>query len=94
MDGWGALTMLMKRQNSDKHRKSKLRYDHQKRRENALSAYTDDSLIFPEVSKKEMEIIKKDIHKKLRKQRLFNFFSYIMAIALIAAFLALVFLLN
>lgn len=38
MDGWGSLTMLIKRQELTKARKSKLRYELQKRKEAFLKA--------------------------------------------------------
>ena len=37
MDGWGALTMLITRQNAAKSRKSELRYQLQKRKESYLN---------------------------------------------------------
>ena len=35
MDGWGSLTMLIKRQEAAKNRKAKLKFDLQKRKESA-----------------------------------------------------------
>ena len=36
MDGWGALTMLIKRQNANKYKKAEFRYELQKKKEDFL----------------------------------------------------------
>ncbi len=73
MDGWGSLTMLIKRQNAEKYRKAQLRYELQKKKEDFLSnqGHTNE-FDFPEVSKLEMEKIKENIRADFRKQRIKN----------------------
>ena len=71
MDGWGSLTMLMKRQNADKYRKARLRHQLQKKKESFLSNQNDHSETdFPEISRAQMELIKQEIRSNLRKQRI------------------------
>lgn len=71
MDGWGALTMLLKRQNADKYRKAQLRHELQKKRESFLSNQKVNSDVnFPEITRDQMEMIKQEIRSNLRKQRI------------------------
>ena len=95
MDGWGSLTMLIKRQNAEKYRKADLRYKLQKRKEEYVhDAYDKDgkALDFPEVSQAEMEKIKKEIRREMKAQKIRGFIPYVIAILFIAAFLAVVFI--
>lgn len=97
MDGWGSLTMLIKRQNADKYRKAELRYKLQKKKEGFVhDAYDRDGneFEFPEFSKAEMEAFKKEIRTEIKKQRLRNLGTYFLVIILIISFVYLAFWLN
>jgi transcription initiation factor IIF auxiliary subunit len=88
MDGWGSLTMLIKRQNASKYRKAELRYELQKRKESYVKdAYDmDQTLEFPELSAHEMNVLKQEIRTKLKKERRRNLLSYLLVITLILLF--------
>lgn len=71
MDGWGALTMLIKRQNADKYRKAGLRQELKKRKEEFLTHQTvTPEFDFPELSKDEMGVIKAEIRSKMKKEKI------------------------
>lgn len=89
MDGWGALTMLIKRQNADKYRKAEMRRELKKRKEDFLkNKGTASEFDFPELSKDEMGTIKAEIRSKMRKERIRNnilsFFLFISVCLFIA----------
>lgn len=71
MDGWGSLTMLIKRQEAAKFRKAALRAELKNRKESHIhDPYTaKDEFDFPEVSEFEMQKIKQDIKRKYKRQR-------------------------
>lgn len=66
---WGALSSLLKKQEAAKFRKSKLKYELQKRRESLLKGSTRKEMEFPEISKVDMEILKSAIRKKYKADR-------------------------
>lgn len=86
MDGWGSLTMLIKRQNSEKYRKAKSRYDRQKKKEGFLTNDRKESQFdFPQVSEFELERIKGEIRADYRKRRIKNrIISFIILMTVIA----------
>jgi hypothetical protein len=86
MDGWGSLTMLIKRQNSEKYRKAKSRYDRQKKKEGFLTHDGEESEFdFPEVSEFELKRIKAKIKADHRRQRIKNsIISFVILMAVIA----------
>jgi len=91
MDGWGSLTMLIKRQNAEKYRKADLRYELQKRKESYITdKESQDEFDFPQLSRSEMNEIKEDIRKKIRTDKLKSSIRYILAA--IAAFLFITYL--
>jgi hypothetical protein len=67
---WGALTILIKRQEAAKFRKT-IRAKSKHRKESYLPDASDneDAFDFPEVSEAEMERIKDQIRKKLKRER-------------------------
>jgi hypothetical protein len=69
MDGWGSLTMLIKRQEAAKNRKSTLKYELQKRRESLFKDNVRQKLEFPEISNADMKILKEEIRKKHRTEK-------------------------
>ena len=90
MDGWGSLTMLLKRQNADKYRKAQLRHELQKKRESFLSNQKVDSgLDLPELTRDQMERIKQEIRSNLRKQqinsRLISILIFILVVILVGS---------
>ncbi len=72
MDGWGSLTMLIKRQQAAKNRKSELRFQLQKRKESFLSSKNINEFEFPAISNSEMKTLKQQIRKDLKKERIKN----------------------
>jgi hypothetical protein len=92
MDGWGSLTMLIKRQNASKYRKAVLRHELQKKKESYLKdAYdANEELEFPELSTYEMNVLKREIRAKLKRERIKNIYSYGLAIGLIVLFFVVV----
>ena len=59
MDGWGALTMLIKRQQADKRRKAEIRANYIKKKR----SHIDDKILgyefdFPELTTIELEKVK------------------------------------
>ncbi|MDT7832181.1 hypothetical protein RQM59_07295 [Flavobacteriaceae bacterium S356] len=91
MDGWGSLTMLIKRQEAAKFRKAVLRADLKNRKESYLQdAYTiKDEFNFPEVSELEMKKIKETIRRNYRRQRKIQF---LFSITLLSAIVYVLFL--
>lgn len=71
MDGWGSLTMLIKRQEAAKNRKSKLKYELQKRKESLISK-NRYKLDFTHVSNSDLKKIKTQIRKKYRIENIKN----------------------
>ena len=72
MDGWGSLTMLIKRQEAAKNRKVVLKYELQKRKESYLKGQSNQELEFPKISDAEMKILKAAIRKKYRTKKIKN----------------------
>lgn len=71
MDGWGSLTMLIKRQEADKFRKAELRARLKSQKESYLHGHEHkDEFDFPEISPPEMKKLKERIRKDLKKQRI------------------------
>lgn len=92
MDGWGSLTMLIKRQEAAKNRKAKLKFDLQKRKESYLKDNSGLELEFPNVTKDEMRIIKQDIRAKYKRKRIKNILLNIFL--LIAVFFLFYYILS
>ena len=92
MDGWGSLTMLIKRQEAAKNRKAKLKFDFQKRKESYLKDNLGLELEFPNVTKDEMRIIKQDIRAKYKRKRIKNILLNIFL--LIAVFFLFYYILS
>lgn len=92
MDGWGSLTMLIKRQEAAKFRKAALRAELKHRKEGYIhDPYTiKDEFDFPEVSEFEMKKIKEEIRKKYRKQRNIQFIFSAVLLSFIIYLLSLV----
>ena len=87
MDGWGSLTMLIKRQEAAKNRKSALKYELQKRRESYFKGKPEQELEFPEISTTEMNILKEKIRKKYKADKIKNaIISIILFIFVVAVF--------
>lgn len=89
MDGWGSLTMLIKRQEAAKNRKATLKYELQKRKTSLLNG-KKNSLKFPEINADELEIIKSEIRKKYKREKIKSIILDI--IILISGFLFLCYL--
>lgn len=85
MDGWGSLTMLIKRQEAAKNRKSDLKYELQKRRESLLKGKPAQELEFPEISTAEMKILKEKIRKKYKADKIKNAIISILLFTLVVA---------
>ncbi|MFY0604060.1 MAG: hypothetical protein JXQ93_08925 [Flavobacteriaceae bacterium] len=92
MDGWGSLTMLIKRQEAAKFRKAALRTELKNRKESYLHDVYDskDEFEFPEVSELEMKRIKKEIRRKYKRQRNIHFLFSIMLLSAIIYVLFLI----
>lgn len=93
MDGWGSLTMLIKRQEAAKFRKAALRSELKKRKLGFLhEPFTaEDEFDFPEVSKYELDKIKADIRKKYRRERIVQICISILILVVLFYVLYLVF---
>ena len=85
MDGWGSLTMLIKRQEAAKNRKASLKYELQKRRESYFKGNPEQGLKFPEISTAEMNVLKKKIRKKYRADKIKNAIISIIIFTLVVA---------
>ena len=85
MDGWGSLTMLIKRQEAAKNRKTTLKYELQKRRESLLKGKPAQELEFPEISNAEMKILKEKIRKKYKADKIKNAIISILIFTLVVA---------
>lgn len=83
MDGWGSLTMLIKRQNASKYRKAKNRYEHQKKKEQFLNDYPSEltQLEFPEISPQRLEALKLQIRKRVKRNHTIKVIVYSIVIA-------------
>ena len=85
-DPWGGLTVLIKKQQHNINRKAKIKYLLQKKKESYLKENSNNKLVFPEIPDFELEKIKTQIRKDLRKQRIkeiiFNIFLLISTILL------------
>ena len=90
MDGWGSLTMLIKRQNAAKNRKNELKYQLQKNKESYLKNKGKNDFDFPELSNSEMTILKQQIRKNLKKEKIKN--MVINLTLVFASFLTLYFI--
>ena len=86
MDGWGSLTMLIRRQEAAKNRKAELKYELQKRKEGIINKKYNQSLEFPEISKLEMKILKKEIRKKHKRNRIKNALVNLLLYSIIICF--------
>ncbi|PQJ78108.1 hypothetical protein BTO18_02375 [Polaribacter porphyrae] len=71
MDSWGALTMLIKRQEAAKNRKKKLKFDLDKRKKN-LQSNSVNGLEFKKVSESELKEIKSQIKSKSKRDNIKN----------------------
>lgn len=91
MDGWGSLTMLLKGQNAEKIRKTKLRNELQKRKESFFKG-KNELLELPEITKKELKKIKLEIRQKLKKERIKSL--YVSSIIFIFSFIIIYLLIN
>lgn len=92
---WGALTNLTKRQHNEKVRKAELRHKLQKRKESYITdKVSQNEFDFPELSRLEMNKIKKEIRKKMRTQKLYDAFWYLTRALLIGALLAAILLFS
>ena len=81
MDGWGSLTMLIKRQQTDRWRKTELRAQLRKRKEGFLhEKKLRNDLDFPEISVLEMQKIKQQIRQDFKKERVQNTIFYIFVL--------------
>ena len=80
MDGWGSLTMLIKRQEAAKNRKASLKYELQKRRESYFKGKPEQGLEFPEISTAEMNVLKEKIRKKHKANKIKNAIVSILTI--------------
>jgi hypothetical protein len=91
MDGWGSLTMLIKRQEAAKFRKAILRAELRSRKESHLQDVynSKDEFDFPEISNVEMKKLKNEIRSKYRRERALLLLTTLMLLLLIviAAFL-------
>lgn len=72
MDGWGSLTMLIKKQEAARNRKAALKYELQKRRESLLKDNAVQEMQFPKISTEEMKVLKAAIRKKYKADRIKN----------------------
>ncbi len=66
--GYGHLLVLIKKQLSDQYRKAANRIDFKKKRESYFHHEESYTMEFPQVSALELEIIKKEIRKKAKKE--------------------------
>ncbi|MEE9407483.1 MAG: hypothetical protein V3V28_05355 [Polaribacter sp.] len=82
MDGWGSLTMLIKRQEASKNRKAALRYELQKKKENYFNNNTYE-LEFPKISNSEMKVLKQEIRKKYRNNKIKTIILNILILAFV-----------
>lgn len=87
MDGWGSLTMLIKRQEAAKNRNAALKYELQKRRESYFKGKNIQELEFPEISNTEMKILKEKIRKKYKADKIKNVIKNILLFVLVVAVL-------
>ncbi len=88
MDGWGSLTMLIKRQEADKFRKAELRARLKSQKENYLHTREQkDEFDFPEISPQEMKILKEKIRKDLKKQRIKSFIISCLLLTIILTYI-------
>jgi hypothetical protein len=85
MDGWGSLTMLIKRQEAAKNRKASLKYELQKRRESYFKGNPEQALEFPEISTAEMKVLKEKIRKKYKADKIKNVIINIIIFTFVAA---------
>ena len=78
----------IKRQQAGKNRKSELKFQLQKRKENLLITRQKDEFNFPELTSLEMKTLKEEIRKVHRKNRAktFIFSCCILFVILIAVF--------
>jgi Ca2+-dependent lipid-binding protein len=85
MDGWGSLTMLIKRQEAAKNRNATLKYELQKRRESYFKGKNTQELEFPEISNADMKILKEKIRKKYKADKIKNVIINILLFVLVVA---------
>jgi len=78
MDGWGSLTMLIKRQLASRKRKENFQFDLQKKKENLLKNSSITELEFPVISDSKMKLIKKKIKKKYKTERIKDIILYVI----------------
>lgn len=93
MDGWGSLTMLIKRQEADKFRKAELRARLKSQRELYLHAHeAEDEFNFPKVSSIEMKKLKDQIRKDIRKENVKNILFYLIIFIILLSVIIYVYL--
>lgn len=74
MDGWGALSMLIKRQQADKRRKAEIRAIYIKKKISYINTKkVKNKFNFPELTPIELKNLKKEIKKKIIRKRITSF---------------------
>lgn len=90
---YGALTVLVKRQQSEKFRKAQMRAKLKSRKESYLDAYdSKDEFDFPEISTIEMRKLKDQIRKDFRREKIKNVFYFLVSILLVSSLVIYVYL--
>jgi hypothetical protein len=84
MDGWGALKMLMNRQEGNRQRMRELKETRDKKIKNGT--YSSKELEFPKPSKSLLETIRIKTQNSTRKQRLVYWFSVVVVFLCILLF--------
>jgi hypothetical protein len=86
MDGWGSLTMLIKRQEADKFRKAELRSKLKNQKEGYLNAHeSKDEFNFPEISSVEMKKLKEKIRRDIRNEWIRSLVFLLLVLSIIIA---------
>ncbi|WP_439129452.1 hypothetical protein [Polaribacter sp.] len=92
MDGWGALTMLIKRQEAAKNRKAVLKKALQEKKMSYLHVENKTEFGFPELSTVELKQLKNDIRKEIKKQRIKSIISSLILLISIISIVYFIFL--
>lgn len=92
MDGWGALTMLIKRQEAAKNRKAVLKKALQEKKMSHLHVENKTEFGFPELSTVELKQLKNDIRKEIKKQRIKSIISSLILLISIISIVYFIFL--
>ncbi len=93
MEGWGSLTMLIKRQEADKFLKAQMRSKLKSQRE--LYLHTNEAegeFDFPKISSIEMKRIKDQIRKDLRKEKIKNVLYYFVSFLIVFSVIVYIYL--